>query len=195
MPGSFWQQMETRRVILALGEAGLWPQTMVLTKNPRRALETLNGLGAGPDGLWFGTSLTSLSSELTKRYEPGVEDGPIERLRALRDAVVWGYKTWTSVEPPLPGALLVSLVAAIRATQTVKPWVMLGKMNYRNGSDERLRQWSQSAHWGLDRDEVVRDLVELSGYQESLTPKAWGYWVKRELRVWGTNGSPGNGSD
>jgi hypothetical protein len=72
---------------------------------------------------------------------------------------------------------------------------MLGKMNYRNGSDERLRQWSQGAHWGLDRDEVVRDLVELSGYQESLTPKAWGYWVKRELRVWGTNGSPGNGSD
>jgi DNA repair photolyase len=171
-------------LIETLGQFGLWPQTLLLSKAPCAALRFLTGLGAGAAGLWFGTSLTSLSADLSARYEPRAEN-PQERLYGLREALRWGYRTWASLEPPLPGVSLVELVKAVLELSP-RPWVVLGKMNVRGGRNGHpdLREWSRSSHWAGDRDEVVR-LLEAAGFRRSLTPCSGAFWVKRELARWG----------
>jgi len=102
----------------------------------------------------------------------------------MQEAAQLGYRTWLSLEPPLPGVELATLVRAVQVVLDEQPWLVLGKMNYRSGACEALRRWSRSQHWGMDRDAAVDDLVR-EGYVESLTPRAGGYWVKRELSEWG----------
>lgn len=181
--------IEARDVVGRLGDAGLWPQTMILTKSPMRAVCELNGVGVGPEGvLWLGTTVTSLDHDLMRRYEPGndlgIPESTIMRILGMRQAKRVGYKTWFSLEPPLPGQTLERLVRAVQVALDWQPWMVLGKMNYRAGPDPVLRAWSRADHWGEDRDAAVADLVR-EGYVESKTPRAGGYWVKSELQDWG----------
>ncbi len=174
MPGS----REGSGVVAVLGEFGLWPQTLLLTKAPRAALCALDGLGSGPDGLWFGISLTGLAPGLAAQYEP-LAESPLERLDGLREAARQGYRTWVSLEPPLPGVRMVMLAGVVSRLEP-RPWLVLGKMNARTNRYQVLREWTRSPHWAGDRDETV-SLLQTAGFHESLAPRAGGFLVKREL--------------
>ncbi len=169
-----------RGIIEVLGEFGLWPQVLLLTKAPRAALRILGDLGAGPDGLWFGVSLTGLSPGLAAQYEP-LAESPLERLDGLRQAARRGYRIWTSLEPPLPGVRLTDLVRAVLRLPTYSPpWIVLGKMNARSNRDPALREWSLSLHWGDDRDEAAL-ILKTAGFLESREPRPGGFLFKAEL--------------
>ena len=167
-------------VIEVLGEFGLWPQTLLLTKSPCAALQALGDMGASPDGLWFGTSLTGWSFSLAARYEPRAER-PGERLDALRAAARRGYRVWVSLEPPLPGVRLTALAGLVSSLEP-KPWLVLGKMNARSSRDPTLRAWTRSPHWADDRDAAVA-ILQAAGFRESPTPRRGGFLVKRELNI------------
>ncbi len=174
MPGS----REGSDVVAILGEFGLWPQTLLLTKSPRAALRALDCLGSGPDGLWFGVSLTSLNPGLAAQYEP-LAESPLERLDGLRQAARQGYRIWVSLEPPLPGVRMTTLADAVSRLEP-RPWLVLGKMNAQASRYPVLREWTRSPHWAEDRDETV-SLLQAAGFHDSLTPRAGGFLVKQEL--------------
>jgi len=168
---------ELRQIVEVLGEFGLLSQTLLLTKAPRRALTVLDGLGA-KDGLRFGVSYTSISDTSVSIWEPGAE---MSRLIGLRLAVMAGYETWVSIEPPLPGALLSALVYQVLKYPALHDsWVVLGKMNYR-GTDEVLSTWSKADLWPHERDRAVA-MLEAHNFRQSLKPVDGGYWVKNELQ-------------
>ncbi len=175
-----WQMA---RLAFVLGEFGLLKNTLLLTKHPQKALNALFALefmdGLRVDGLRFGVSLTS-NGTLPYDYERGAEQC-FKRGDAL-EAAQERFDTWVSLEPPLPGVRLTDMVYGV-LTLRKKPWVVLGKMNYRGGALKELSRWSRSQHWGEDRDAAVAMLRD-AGFVESITPINGGYWVKRELREW-----------
>jgi len=168
-------------LVVTLEEAGLSSRTLLLTKHPKKALAALRYMDGvlGVGDLRFGVSLTS-NRRLSYDYERGAEQNFV-RFEVLEEAQE-RFDTWVSLEPPLPEVRLTELVDAV-LTLRKKPWVVLGKMNYRGGAFKELSQWSRSQHWGEDRDAAVMMLRE-AGFVESITPINGGYWVKRELREW-----------
>ncbi|GEM_PF-5536845 len=172
-------------LLLVLREFGLLKQTLILTKHPNKALSALWEALFRDDlqmrGFRFGVSLTA-DGILPYDYERGAES-MWSRFEALDTAQQnYGLDTWVSLEPPLPEVLLTGLVELVLDLRQ-KPWVVLGKMNYRGGAFKELSQWSRSQHWGEDRDAAVAMLRD-AGFVESITPINGGYWVKRELREW-----------
>ena len=142
---------------------------LVLSKAPH------NLAGLLPTSTWLGASITALGRSLQEQYEPGAAD-PATRLAAL---AAHPGPTWISFEPPLPGVFLRALVPATLAQLPARPWVVLGKLNYR-GADADLRAWAASNHWATDRDATVAGL-QAAGYTASSTPAPGTYYVKREL--------------
>jgi DNA repair photolyase len=173
---------EMSGVVTALGGFDLLDRTLLLTKAPNRALRALRG-GGRHEGLRIGTSLTSLGVWLTTHYEPGAEM-PSVRQAMIKIADARGYRTWLSLEPPLPDVYLSRLaqcVIDLAGEMDRRPWIVLGKLNARGANDEDLARWAASDHWAADRDRAVA-MLEAAGFEESLAPVDGGYWVKRELR-------------
>jgi DNA repair photolyase len=182
-PKVAWQMA---RLVFVLDQFGLLKNTLLLTKHPTKAVNALWDAfyeheyehRLRLEDLRFGVSLTA-DRVLPYDYERGAE--PMwHRFEALDPEQQ--YKTWVSLEPPLPEVRLTGLVELVLDLRQ-KPWVVLGKMNYRGGAFKELSEWSRSQHWGEDRDAAV-ELLRKAGYAESLTPMDGGYWVKRELREW-----------
>jgi DNA repair photolyase len=173
---------EMAEIVAGLAGFNLLDRTLLLTKAPKRALDALRRSGSS-EGLRFGTSLTSLGVWLTNHYEPGAEM-PFVRRAMIKVADTQGYRTWLSLEPPLPDVYLCRLVESVidlAGEMTRKPWVVLGKLNARGSQDEDLARWAASDHWAADRDRAV-ELLEEAGFEESLAPIDGGYWIKSELR-------------
>ena len=168
--------LQMHDIVKVLCTHDLAPQTLVLTKSPQRALNALGRLGAD-DGLRFGVSLTSLESAAMQYYEPHAEFD--NRLRGITRAAASGYKTWVSIEPPLPQARLSDLVSAVLKTH-LRPWIVLGKMNH-GGSVVLFRDWASAPLWGEELAQSLR-ILHTAGYKESLVPQDGGYWIKHELR-------------
>jgi hypothetical protein len=109
---------------------------------------------------------------------------PFVRRAMIKVADTHGYRTWLSLEPPLPDVYLCRLVESVidlAGEMTRKPWIVLGKLNARGSQDEDLARWAASDHWAADRDRAV-ELLEEAGFEESLAPIDGGYWIKSELR-------------
>ena len=169
---------DLREIVQVLVKYGLGGQTLLLTKRPMEALAALEGIGAH-SGLRIGTTLTTLGCKMSQRWEPGSEVPPV-RLAALQQAATSGYKTWISMEPPLPGVWLYRMIEEIKPDALGWPWIVLGRMNYR-GSNDELLDWAKTHPWGEDREKAVERLISLD-YLPSITPQNSGYYIKNELR-------------
>lgn len=106
----------TREVIKVIKESGNHVQ--ILTKGDgSRDFDLLDGND------WYGITLSGVNPSATRLYCCP----PMDRLKALMDAHIWGIKTWVSFEPVL---------SAEGVLRDLKDWhkcfdkVKIGKLNY-----------------------------------------------------------------
>jgi len=95
----------------------------ILSKHPALALRDLHLYGPGDV---FGTSLTLLDREDSRRWEPGADE-PGDRIQALKEAYARGKNTWVSMEPVLDPEQSLEL---IRMTHPYVRHYSLGVINY-----------------------------------------------------------------
>lgn len=112
----------TRRVLGILRHAQAPHLILVLTKNPRLALERDRDLLGR--NVWLGTTVTALDRIVDEPLAPGNR----ERLEALREAHKLGILTWLSGEPWIPG--VTDPAAIIKESHEYVDWYVWGRLNY-----------------------------------------------------------------
>ncbi|MCP4261533.1 MAG: radical SAM protein [Planctomycetes bacterium] len=130
----------TRETIHVLQAAGLGVCT--LTKGGTRALRDIDLFR--PDRDCFATTLTSLDSEFSKKWEPGaaLPDDRIEAIKAFHDA---GIFTWVSLEPTLD---VDSSIAIVKATHKFVDLYKVGRVNYLPMT--KTTDWEEYTHRMVD---------------------------------------------
>lgn len=117
----------TRRVLEILGYSKAPHRVLILTKNPRLALErdgSYNMLLTNRISVWLGSTVTALDRVVDEPHAPCNR----ERLEALQEAHRLGIPTWMSIEPIIPS--ITDPAAIIKESHSFVDWYVLGRLNY-----------------------------------------------------------------
>ena len=144
-----WNEKLTRRVLGILMQSKVRHTVMILTKNPRFALERDYPL-MRKYGMWLGTTLTSMHRIKDEPYAPS----NYQRALALETAHSAGIRTWVSIEPWIPE--VTDPAEIIKATHEFVDWYVIGRLDYEN----QLGYPKIPKGWYKPELESVIDLLE-----------------------------------
>ena len=117
-------EMLTRRVLeILLLRSKVRHTIMILTKNPRLALER-DYILIKKFGVWLGTTLTSTEKIPDEPYAPSNRER-IEMLKAAHSAKIL---TWVSIEPWIPG--VTDPAEIVKTTHEFVDWYVIGRLDY-----------------------------------------------------------------
>jgi len=116
----------TRGAIQTLHQFGY--NVQILTKGGRRALKDIDLFSSGDA---FATTMTLLSDEHSRKWEPGAAL-PQERIDTIRQFYDAGVSTWISLEPVLNPE---SALEIIRITSGFTHLYKIGKLNHHSLAD------------------------------------------------------------
>lgn len=153
----------TRQALQILREFNL--HFCILTKGARRALRDIDQYRHGDS---FASSLTFVSDDLTKEWEPGASL-PEQRFETLEIFHLAGIETWASLEPVIVPA---ETLEVIRQTNSFVDLYKVGKLNHHPAA--------QKVDWRRFGQEAV-NLLESLGKR---------YYVKDDLAAFGIKTGP-----
>lgn len=126
----------TRNVLEVLNKYG--HKVAILTKGGSRMLKDVDVFQKYGERIKIGASLTFLSPEDSKNWEPGAAS-PDDRIHSLRMIANEGIKTWASFEPVIDTEQSLELLKIVAG---FVDHVKIGKINNYNGIDKKI-DWAK----------------------------------------------------
>ena len=121
----------------------------------------------------FGSSLCSMNDDLPQEWEPNAASSA-SRIEAIVEAHKMGIHTWVSLEPVLDAD--EALIVIKHLYPHVDFW-KVGKLNYKRGSDPRLKEIEKNINWTKFLNDVT-DLLKQNGAK---------YYIKKDLAAFATD--------